>query len=105
MIIYGLKVNVSTTIIGMVRAANITDANGTVSSCPEFENAASTSGSSGPEVQGSYNWSSFEQGLVVSVYFAGYMLGMFPAGYFADRFVGSSSILCNECESGKITCA
>ncbi|XP_015126414.1 sialin isoform X2 [Diachasma alloeum] len=86
MIIYGLKVNISTTIIGMVKVRNTSDASTAVQTCPDFENTDSTSGNSGLDIHGPYNWSAFEQGLVVSLYFAGYMAGMFPAGYFADRF-------------------
>ncbi|XP_034946591.1 sialin-like [Chelonus insularis] len=83
MIIYGLKVNISTTIIGMVKL----NKNGTSTQsleCPEFENGNMTS--TPTDLEGPYEWTSVEQGLVVSLYFAGYMLGMFPAGYFADRF-------------------
>ncbi|KAJ8668252.1 hypothetical protein QAD02_009915 [Eretmocerus hayati] len=59
MIIYGLKVNISTTVIGMVKSESNPDG---------------------------YDWSKTEKGLVVSTYFAGYLIGMFPSGYFADRF-------------------
>lgn len=83
MIIYGLKVNISTTIIGMVKPKTIT--NGSIvheHECPEFEDINSVGKT---DIHGPYDWSSTEQGLVVSLYFAGYLLGMFPAGYFADR--------------------
>ncbi|XP_058803508.1 putative inorganic phosphate cotransporter [Phymastichus coffea] len=84
MIIYGLKVNISTTIIGMIKAKKIGDGgsiNETVA-CPNFE----VEGSSSVNIDGPYDWSTVEQGLVVSIYFAGYLVGMFPSGYFADRF-------------------
>lgn len=50
--------------------------------CPDFED---TTSSVATDINGPYEWSSTEQGLVVSLYFAGYLIGMFPAGYFADR--------------------
>jgi ACS family sodium-dependent inorganic phosphate cotransporter len=82
MIIYGLKVNISTTIIGMVKAKSQTDGVPEIVECPEFLNTSSTKNF---EIDGPYDWSSTEQGLVVSIYFAGYLTGMFPSGYFADR--------------------
>lgn len=84
-IIYGLKVNISTTIIGMVKT-KYTNKNDVSHECPAFLNSTSSSSSS-TDLEGPYDWSTTEQGLVVSLYFAGYMLGMFPAGYFSDRFV------------------
>lgn len=56
--------------------------------CPQFEDtnlAAST------DIEGPYSWSPTQQGLIVSLYFAGYLVGMFPAGYFADRYFISGS--------------
>ena len=85
MIIYGLKVNISTAIIGMVKAK--VAANGTSEDtkfeCPEF--VTNTSDTSKLDIDGPYDWTSTQQGLVVSIYFAGYLVGMFPSGYFADR--------------------
>lgn len=83
MIIYGLKVNISTTIIGMVKAKTVTNGS-TIQEheCPEFEDSAVST-----DINGPYAWSPTEQGLVVSLYFAGYLIGMFPAGYFSDRYV------------------
>ena len=82
MIIYGLKVNISTAIIGMVKAkapSEVAD----VGECPEF--VSSEEGAAQLDIDGPYDWSTTEQGLVVSIYFAGYLVGMFPSGYFADR--------------------
>ncbi|KAF7991650.1 hypothetical protein HCN44_010451 [Aphidius gifuensis] len=97
MIIYGLKVNISTTIIGMVKTKIVNNNDSSSHECPAFDNITSTSGGGG--LEGTYEWSTTEQGLVVSLYFAGYMLGMFPAGYFADRFntkwVLLISVFCN----------
>ncbi|XP_031783207.1 sialin [Nasonia vitripennis] len=81
MIIYGLKVNVSTAIIGMVKAKPKTDVPD-VGEC-DFGSSANTTVA---DIDGPYDWSSTQQGLVVSIYFAGYLIGMFPSGYFADRF-------------------
>lgn len=80
MIIYGLKVNVSTAIIGMVKAKPKTDLLD-VGEC-DFGSSANTTVA---DIDGPYDWSSTQQGLVVSIYFAGYLIGMFPSGYFADR--------------------
>lgn len=79
MIIYGLKVNISTAIMGMVKLRSTTVSN----ECPEFSNQTETSTT---DLDGPFDWTTTEQGLVVSIYFAGYLIGMFPAGYFADRF-------------------
>lgn len=86
MIIYGLKVNITTAIIGMVKTKAAV--NGSLAQvaheCPQFENVSSKVPT---DIQGPYEWSSTEQGLVVSLYFGGYLLGMFPAGYFSDRYL------------------
>lgn len=87
MIIYGLKVNISTAIIGMVKSSRNDSGGGASHECPQFEEE---NGASPADLDGPYEWSATEQGLVVSLYFAGYLIGMFPAGYFADRFVNSS---------------
>ncbi|KAI4481960.1 hypothetical protein M0804_008979 [Polistes exclamans] len=79
MIIYGLKVNISTAIIGMVKLRESTASN----ECPEFEDISNTKST---DLEGPFDWTTTEQGLVVSIYFAGYLVGMFPSGYFADRF-------------------
>lgn len=82
MIIYGLKVNISTAIIGMVKSKVVDPAAVAIDECPEF----STEGGKPIPLEGPFDWTSTEQGLVVSMYFAGYLVGMFPSGYFADRF-------------------
>jgi len=77
MIIYGLKVNIATAIIGMVKKKpGVPDWS---DECPEFDVPEKT------DIDGPFDWSSREQGLVVSIYFAGYLVGMFPSGYLADR--------------------
>lgn len=84
MIIYGSKVNIATTILGMVKKKDPINGTSDVSvECPEFEEETST----GVDFDGPYDWSTTEQGLLVSIYFAGYLIGMFPSGYFADRSV------------------
>lgn len=79
MIIYGLKVNIATAIIGMVKSKNGTP--DWSDECPEFESETDAV----TDIDGPFDWSSKEQALVVSIYFAGYLIGMFPSGYFADR--------------------
>lgn len=66
MIIYGLKVNLNTAIIAMVRS-NATDNSTVDDGVPR------------------YDWDSGIQGNVISIYFVGYLIGMFPSGYFADQ--------------------
>ncbi|XP_035734026.1 sialin-like [Vespa mandarinia] len=79
MIIYGLKVNIATAIIGMVKLQESVASD----ECPEFEseNERETT-----DLEGPFSWSTTQQGLVISIYFAGYLIGMFPSGYFSDRF-------------------
>lgn len=78
MIIYGLKVNIATAIIGMVKLQESVASD----ECPEFENAGKKGTT---DMDGPFSWSTTQQGLVISIYFAGYLIGMFPSGYFADR--------------------
>ncbi|XP_012275735.1 sialin isoform X2 [Orussus abietinus] len=83
MIIYGLKVNISTAIIGMVKRDNASTSGGGSEECPEY---LQDNGDDPTDLEGPFEWTSTQQGLIVSVYFAGYLVGMFPAGYLADRF-------------------
>lgn len=77
MIIYGLKVNIATAIVGMVKKKpGLEDWS---DECPEFETPEDA------DIDGPFDWSASEQGLVISIYFAGYLVGMFPSGYLADR--------------------
>lgn len=79
MIIYGLKVNIATAIIGMVKKKpGVPDWS---DECPEYQLDPGDL----TDIDGPFDWTSREQGLVVSIYFAGYLVGMFPAGYCADR--------------------
>nr|XP_003700318.1 PREDICTED: sialin-like [Megachile rotundata] len=82
MIIYGLKVNIATAIVGMVKAKK----NGQAVSDASHECDFGQEGVAAVDIDGPFDWSATEQGLVVSIYFAGYLVGMVPAGYFADRF-------------------
>ena len=66
--------------IGMVKP--IKD-NSTLLECPEFANSTSAGNNSNSDAP--YSWDTKQQGLVVSIYFIGYLIGMFPSGYFADR--------------------
>lgn len=79
MIIYGLKVNIATAIIGMVKKKpGVSDWS---EECPEFN----ADGDEMTDIDGPFDWSASQQGLVISIYFAGYLVGMFPSGYLADR--------------------
>lgn len=79
MIIYGLKVNISTAIIGMVKSKP--GAPDWSDECPEFTPTEELA----PDIDGPFDWTAHQQALVISIYFAGYLIGMFPSGYFADR--------------------
>ncbi|XP_018045075.1 PREDICTED: putative inorganic phosphate cotransporter [Atta colombica] len=80
MIIYGLKVNIAVSIIGMVKKKpGIPDWS---DECPEFEVPEDAV----TDIDGPFDWTTSQQGLVISIYFAGYLVGMFPSGYLADRF-------------------
>lgn len=83
MILYGLKVNIATAIVGMAKAKKNVEVSKNVSGECGFVDATVTK----VDIDGPYDWTTTEQGLVVSIYFAGYLVGMFPAGYFADRWV------------------
>ncbi|KOC67565.1 Sialin [Habropoda laboriosa] len=82
MIIYGLKVNIATAIVGMVKAKKEDELHMDVHHECDF----GVDDSAKVDIDGPFDWSATEQGLVVSIYFAGYLIGMFPSGYFADRF-------------------
>ncbi|KAF7404566.1 hypothetical protein HZH66_003472 [Vespula vulgaris] len=79
MIIYGLKVNMAIAIVGMVKLEKSVASD----ECPEF---GDLSVKQITDMEGPFHWSTTQQGLVISIYFAGYLIGMFPSGYFADRF-------------------
>ena len=82
MIIYGLKVNIATAIVGMVKARKVDNPHGEASHECAFDNVTGP----GIDLEGPFDWTATEQGIVVSIYFAGYLVGMFPSGYFSDRF-------------------
>ncbi|XP_017756553.1 PREDICTED: sialin-like [Eufriesea mexicana] len=82
MIIYGLKVNIATAIMGMVKSKKHVHENGDASQECDF----GVEDVSKVDIDGPFDWTTTEQGLIVSIYFAGYLIGMFPSGYFADRF-------------------
>lgn len=77
MIIYGLKVNITVAVVGMVKYKD--DKNDASEEC-EFEAIARII-----DIQGPFKWTSTQQSFVISSYFIGYLIGMFPCGYFADR--------------------
>ncbi|PBC30508.1 Putative inorganic phosphate cotransporter [Apis cerana cerana] len=85
MIIYGLKVNITVAVVGMVKYKD--DKNDASEEC-EFEAIARII-----DIQGPFKWTSTQQSFVISSYFIGYLIGMFPCGYFADR--SQSTISCS----------
>ncbi|XP_076290072.1 sialin-like [Lasioglossum baleicum] len=98
MIIYGLKVNIATAIVGMVKAKDHEKVGSDTSEC----------GFEAPEgavvdLDGPFDWSTTQQGMVVSIYFAGYLIGMFPSGYFSDRFNSKNVLLICVLANGILT--
>ncbi|XP_031776180.1 sialin-like [Apis florea] len=78
MIVYGLKVNIAVAVVGMVKyREEVSDAS---EEC-DFHDVETA-----VDIEGPFDWTSTQRGLVVSSYFVGYLVGMFPCGYFADRF-------------------
>ncbi|XP_031363993.1 putative inorganic phosphate cotransporter [Apis dorsata] len=78
MIIYGLKVNITVAIVGMIKYKD--EKNDASEEC-DFEPIAQII-----DIEGPFKWTSTQQSFVISSYFIGYLVGMFPCGYFADRF-------------------
>ena len=77
MIVYGLKVNIAVAVVGMVKHKDeVSDAS---DEC-DFHDVEVV-----VDIEGPFDWTSTQRGLVVSSYFVGYLVGMFPCGYFADR--------------------
>ena len=83
MLIYGLKVNISTALIGMVKRRNQSESGNFTIQCPAYSN--STLGDEETDIDGPYDWTSPQQQMIVSYYFIGYFIGNFPFAYFADR--------------------
>ncbi|KAG7197875.1 hypothetical protein KM043_016119 [Ampulex compressa] len=100
MIIYGLKVNISTAIIGMVKAKKGVGQGDWSDECPGFSSAGNATST---DMDGPFDWTTTQQGLVVSIYFAGYLVGMFPSGYFADRFNTKNVLLICVLANGILT--
>lgn len=77
MIVYGLKVNIAVAVVGMVKYRDeVPDASDECDFAPIAEVV---------DIEGPFEWTSTQRGLAISIYFAGYLVGMFPCGYFADR--------------------
>ncbi|KAG6798613.1 inorganic phosphate cotransporter [Apis mellifera caucasica] len=85
MIVYGLKVNIAVAVVGMVKHTDeISDASDECDFVPIAEVI---------DIEGPFEWTSTQRGLAISIYFAGYLVGMFPCGYFADRFNSRNALL------------
>lgn len=68
--VYALRVNLSVAIIAMTEVKNVTLANGTIVEQQEFE------------------WSSTQQGIILSSFFYGYILTQFAGGLLANKLGG-----------------
>ncbi|CAH2043320.1 unnamed protein product, partial [Iphiclides podalirius] len=92
-IIYGLKVNLSVAMVGMLNHTSIRlsaqedlpdhNNNTLVSGEPE---CVSTSGHNSTEADGPFEWSSEIQGFVLSCYFWGYFVSQIPGARVAELF-------------------
>ncbi|XP_066592269.1 sialin-like [Prorops nasuta] len=81
-IFYGLKVNMPIAIIGMVKSVKNQSIHHNISlECEHIEPEDKS-----VDIDGPYDWSTTQQGMVISIFFVGYLVANFPAGYFADRF-------------------
>merc|ERR1719402_181455 len=97
-IIYGLKVNLSIAIVSMVNhtaielakvADNSTAGGHHGGSCPAPDNMtdhANDTGHTAKTEDGPFNWSSSEQGMVLSSYFLGYFVTQIPGGRLAELY-------------------
>lgn len=82
MLIYALKVNMPIAIIGMMKPLNKTEVNLTLA-CPALD----LEQSSKPKyIDETFDWDAGVAGMMKGIYFAGYLIGMFPSGYFSDRY-------------------
>lgn len=68
--VYALRVNLSVAIIAMTEVKNVTLENGTIVEQQEFE------------------WSSTQQGIILSSFFYGYILTQFAGGLLANKLGG-----------------
>lgn len=71
--VYALRVNLSVALVAMVAKNRVTDADGKV-----------------VEEPAEFNWSSEEQGIVLSSFFYGYLITQLPGGYLALKFGGKN---------------
>merc|ERR1719187_1874786 len=99
-IIYGLKVNLSIAIVSMVNhtaielaklADNSTAGGHHGGSCPapatdNMTDHANDTGHTTKTEDGPFNWSSSEQGMVLSSYFLGYFVTQIPGGRMAELY-------------------
>ncbi|CAG9564942.1 unnamed protein product [Danaus chrysippus] len=89
-IVYGLKVNLSVAMVGMLNHTAIkstehhdAELNSTIS---DVECQPANNDTHGQEADGPFTWSSEVQGIVLSCYFWGYFISQIPGGRIAELF-------------------
>ncbi|XP_047522042.1 sialin [Pieris napi] len=90
-IVYGLKVNLSVAMVGMLNHTAIKQAahdepHETASQPSELECQPTSNSTSSNDADGPFLWSSEVQGIVLSCYFWGYFVSQIPGGRVAELF-------------------
>ncbi|CAH2092714.1 unnamed protein product [Euphydryas editha] len=92
-IVYGLKVNLSVAMVGMLNHTaiknavhNVKDEDNLTVSTGELECEPTGNATSAKEADGPFFWSSEVQGIILSCYFWGYFVSQIPGGRIAELF-------------------
>ncbi|XP_045451418.1 sialin [Melitaea cinxia] len=92
-IVYGLKVNLSVAMVGMLNHTaihhavhNVKDEDNLTVSTGEIECAPTGNMTNAKEADGPFLWSSEVQGIILSCYFWGYFVSQIPGGRIAELF-------------------
>ncbi|XP_075980458.1 sialin-like [Anticarsia gemmatalis] len=85
-IVYGLKVNLSVAMVGMLNHTALGRHQENTSKPAAPEECMPTNGSAAVSLDGPFLWSSDVQGIVLSCYFWGYFVSQIPGGRVAELF-------------------